>query len=341
MKKHTVLYAVFALFLAGLACNFRQSPAQVQTASEIGVAVALTQTAMVLPQSTLSAEASPLPASQTIQGAAIEPTQPIQPTLPSPTPTLPPSPIPTTAVPIPCDRASFVKDVTFPDGAKVKAGEVFNKTWTLKNNGSCSWTSGYSLVFERGDQMGAAAATNFTAAAIHPGTNVDVTVTLTAPTSPGVYQGFFRLKNASGGKFGIGNNADQAFWVKIAVEAASAPTIYSSGLLEIPQTWTVDLDKGTVGAASGADIHYQVDVGSNHLLNFYGPAKHMSRQPSYVDCSTAQMDSPSVPITGMSLGTYYCYFTDAGRLGFLEFAGFDSTPGASKLFLSFTTWNKP
>jgi len=53
------------------------------------------------------------------------------------------------------------------------------------------------------------------------------------------------------------------------------------------------------------------------------------------------MDSPTVPISGLSLGTYFCYLTDQGRLGYLEYAGSDSTPGAGKLYLEFTTWKNP
>lgn len=325
------------ILLAGLACNLSTGTPQPDP-NVAASAVAMTLTAVALQNPGAPSGIQPVSPSQSAQGAS--PTQPSQPTV-QPSAILP-SAVPPTTVIAPCDRAGFVKDMSIPDGTKVKAGEVFDKTWKLKNDGSCPWTSDYTLVFDHGDQMSAASAINFTAAPIAPGQNVDVSVTLTAPTKPGTYQGFFMLKNSAGKKFGISDNAGQAFWVKIVVEAAApaSPVVYKSGLLEIPQTWTVNLDNGTLGPSSGADIHYKVNVNSNHILDFLGPAKQMSRQPSFEDCSNAQMDSPSIPITSMSLGTYFCYVTDEGRFGFLEYAGSDATPDTGKLYLEFTTWNK-
>lgn len=333
MKETHPLFCAVLLLLTSLACTLGQSqppPQAPQQQNDTTTSVSLTLTAIAL-QNPAAPNAQP-----TLPAPVVQPTQPSQ----QPAQAVQPTPIPPTAVQIPCDRASFVKDVTISDGAKLKAGETFNKTWTLKNNGSCPWTSGYSLVFERGDQMGAAA-TNFTAAAINPGQSVDVTVTMTAPAKPGTYQGFFMLKNAAGRKFGIGDKADQAFWVKIVVEGAAGAAIHKSGLLEIPQTFTADLDNGSIGTASGADLQYEVDINSNHMLNFWIPAQQMSRSPSIEDCKNAQMDSPTIPINSLSLGTYFCYVTDQARFGFLEYAGSDTTPGAGKLYLEFTTWSKP
>ena len=52
-----------------------------------------------------------------------------------------------------CDAASFVTDVTYPDGSLVARGSTFVKTWRVKNAGTCSWTSSYALVFISGDSM--------------------------------------------------------------------------------------------------------------------------------------------------------------------------------------------
>jgi len=45
-----------------------------------------------------------------------------------------------------CDAASFVRDVTVPDGTKMEPGDDFTKTWRLLNAGTCSWTTAYRLV---------------------------------------------------------------------------------------------------------------------------------------------------------------------------------------------------
>ena len=97
-----------------------------------------------------------------------------------------------------CDLVEFVSDVTVPDNSNADPGQNFAKVWRLRNAGSCTWTSGYDLVFHSGDQMGAPASLQLTSGTVAPGGTVDVSVDLTAPTSAGTYQGFFKLRNASG-----------------------------------------------------------------------------------------------------------------------------------------------
>lgn len=144
------------------------------------------------------------------------PTIEVPPETPTVTPT--PSPSPTvTPTEIPCDRAAFVSDVTVPDGADFSPGEVFTKTWRLKNTGSCQWTSGYDLVHVSGDQMGAPASVQLTAGIVSPGQNVDVSVQLTAPMDEGGYKGFFKIRNSGNALFGVGDLGTVAFWVEIEV----------------------------------------------------------------------------------------------------------------------------
>lgn len=55
---------------------------------------------------------------------------------------------------------------------------------------------------------------------VAPGEMVDVSVTLTAPTAGGTYKGEYKLRNASNGIFGIGDN-NQSFYVQIKVPTQS------------------------------------------------------------------------------------------------------------------------
>jgi hypothetical protein len=139
-------------------------------------------------------------------------------------PTLTPIPPTATAIPIPCDRATFVEDVTYPDNTEVAAGTTFVKTWRLRNNGSCTWNSSYALVFDRGDAMNGPASAQLTTGTVAPGQLIDVSVTLKAPSSTGTYQGYWKLRNGGGAIFGIGANAQDAFWVKIKVTNPASPT---------------------------------------------------------------------------------------------------------------------
>jgi hypothetical protein len=165
----------------------------------------------------------------------VVPTQTPAPVLPTATATLQATntPLPPTAtlipptdtpIPIPCDRASFVEDVTYPDNKEVPAGATFVKTWRLRNNGSCTWNSSYALVFDRGDYMEGPPSAQLTTGTVAPGQVIDVSVTLKAPTTPGTYQGYWKLRNGAGVIFGIGGDAQSPFWVKIKVVNPATPT---------------------------------------------------------------------------------------------------------------------
>lgn len=120
-----------------------------------------------------------------------------------------------------CDKAEFVSDVTVPDGTVFAPGTAFTKTWRLKNVGSCTWNTSYTLAFLTGEQMGGPASVNFPSA-VAPGESVDLSVSLTAPNATGAYRGYWMFKNASGSLFGIGTNADKPFWVDITVSGSGA-----------------------------------------------------------------------------------------------------------------------
>jgi Ig-like domain from next to BRCA1 gene len=141
-------------------------------------------------------------------------------------PTITPIPASPTATPIPCDRGQFVKDVSIPDDTEIAAGAAFQKTWRIKNNGSCTWTSNYALIFYSGDAMSGQPSAPITNGTVPPGSTIDITVTLTAPTTPGTYKGNWRLRNGGGVIFGIGENADQSFWVQIkSITPTPTPTV--------------------------------------------------------------------------------------------------------------------
>lgn len=135
----------------------------------------------------------------------------------TPSPTTPPVTATNTA--IPCNRASFVKDVTYADNAEVAAGTSFTKTWRFKNDGSCTWNSSYVILFDSGEQMGAPATASISSGSVPPGATADISVNLTAPSTPGTYQGNFKLRSSDNIVFGINAGGQAPFWVKIVVPA--------------------------------------------------------------------------------------------------------------------------
>ncbi len=126
------------------------------------------------------------------------------------------------------DKLDFVADVTVPDGTTIKPGDTFVKTWKLKNTGTSTWSSGHSLIFISGEQMGAAASVPLTIS-VPPGETGDVSVSLTAPSSPGSYFSFWMLRGPAGNNFGLGPTGDQPFYVQIVVAGDGSGTALPPG----------------------------------------------------------------------------------------------------------------
>lgn len=152
-----------------------------------------------------------------------------------------------------CDAAQFIGDITVPDGMNFSPGAPIVKTWRLKNVGTCTWTTGYSIVFTQGSQMGAPS-TVYMPYSVAPGATVDVTVNMTAPTTPGQYRGYWKLANASGTRFGVGPYYTYAFFIDIVVSTTYSST-YDFVSNYCSATWTSAAGvlpcPGTDGAVSG------------------------------------------------------------------------------------------
>ncbi|MGB7538966.1 MAG: NBR1-Ig-like domain-containing protein [Anaerolineales bacterium] len=190
--------------------------------------VTLTATPSPTPTSTLtpSSTATPTPTATVTNTPTRTPASTVTPSRTNtPTRTLTPT---LTLAPPPCNWAQFIADVTYPDDSEMGILDHFTKTWRLKNIGSCAWTSGYSLVFVSGDQMGAPASQPLTSGTVAPGATIDISVELVTPAEPGTYQAFFKLRASDSAIFGIGPDADGAFWVRVLVPPPAAVPITQS-----------------------------------------------------------------------------------------------------------------
>ena len=99
-----------------------------------------------------------------------------------------------------CDKAKFIDDITIPDGTEFTAGESFTKTWRVQNIGDCTWTADYALVFDVGEQMGGASP-QLLMGSVGPSDQLDISVDLVAPNTPGVYTGNWQIRNNTGKLF--------------------------------------------------------------------------------------------------------------------------------------------
>jgi hypothetical protein len=227
--------------------------------------------------------------------------QPTNTNTPAPPPTNTPVPPPTntpiqppTNTPIPCDHIDFGNpvDVTIPDGTDIDPSASFKKIWRLKNGGSCTWTSGYQLVFVSGDQMNAPASVQLTGGTVVPGQEIDIPVDLVAPANGGTYRGYFKIRNPNGVLFGWGPNHDKSFWVEIEVVEKSglmydfitgaAAAEWGSGTtpIDFPNIGDTDINYG----GPDTDIDGFVMVKDNQTLEGGGTSgKILETHPKWVN----------------------------------------------------------
>lgn len=230
-KKSTVsqviLHALALLvFLVGCTGNPPPGPAPTEPVSQSSpTATTALAASTPEPSPTETTPAEPTEAAPTEAPSTPMPTEPQA----SPTPSTPPTQPAATAQPevtqqADCiDQATYVRDVTIPDGAFFESGESFTKTWRVKNSGTCTWHDGYALVFVGGDIMNG----NLTnpIPVVPPGESADVSVDFDAPARFGLQTGYWMFQNAAGSRFGVGVPSTGQLWVQINVTwTTSAPT---------------------------------------------------------------------------------------------------------------------
>lgn len=148
--------------------------------------------------------ATPTPTAIPVSPAPIIPTN----TEPSPTATQ----VPTTA-PEPerdCfDNLLYLADLTIPDGLFVEPGQVIDKQWLVKNNGTCDWGVDYRLWLVGGEALGASAEQGLYPA--KAGSEATLRVLFTAPLEPGYYVSSWQAYSPNNIPFG------DALYLKITV----------------------------------------------------------------------------------------------------------------------------
>ena len=141
------------------------------------------------------------------------------------------------------DKATFLGDITIPDGTEFKPGETFQKTWRLMNNGASTWTKSFSLHFVSGERMGVEEDVPLNAE-VPPGGVLDVTVEFTAPEEEGEYTGYWRLKDEFSNDFGVGETGTEPIWVNIIVvkegTEGATPTPGGNGSTVTSATLSID-----------------------------------------------------------------------------------------------------
>jgi len=152
-----------------------------------------------------------------------------------------------TRLPVPCNLAGFVDDITIQDGTKFSPGASFVKTWRLKNLGTCTWTNAYSVFLDSGTAMNAPAAI-LLSSNVAPGQSVDISIQMQAPAEARTYRGNWKLKDQNGTVFGLaGGNpfyvdievvAPESLVYDLAANYCQADWTSNTGILPCPGTTT-------------------------------------------------------------------------------------------------------
>jgi len=131
---------------------------------------------------------------------------------------------PTRVTPTPSQSycISSFSNVNVPNNTLMKGGSTFIKTWTLTNGGSAEWGADFKVIYVSGESMSASVVP--LDRVVLPGSSIEVSVELIAPTQSGDHQGNFMLLTDRGEKFGIGSNCDRPFWVLIRTKGLFSVT---------------------------------------------------------------------------------------------------------------------
>lgn len=355
LKKRLALLPVIALSLSILACNFSgveslNAQASDLSADEVAALVDAAAQEMLQDES----QVEPVVGGQDADivdssaDAGDQPADPVVTEEPEPVVTEEPEPAPP-EIETCTDRAQFVTDVTVEDGADFAPDQDLTKTWRLRNSGTCTWTSSYDLVFDHGDQMGGPASQALSGL-VNPGDTVDISVDLTAPSSEGGYKGYWLLRNSEDVLFGIGANANVAFWVEIEVLAEDDggsdfpvieilpipmfPVFVSSGSGQnLASGACFDLDAGSAVACSSAAAGFKYHA-EFEMVGF-PPVPKLTLEiqprsgarfalfgddiPNGNECQASALSVNKFKIQTKT----YCYQTEAGKYGRLTVVGGD------------------
>lgn len=220
----------------------------------------------------------------------------VAPPIPTPAPTPDPgqptaTPV-ATSTPAPCvDGMKFVMDLNLDDDNMknppvIPPSESFRKGWRIENTGTCTWNSNYKLTYDGGNSSASSMGGQPTpiVGTVVPGAQYDVWVDLVAPAVPGVYQGFWVLRNAQDQKFG------DRIWVGIRVPTPPTVTPPPTQTPSPGIAFTVDRNR----IFSGQCVTFSWVVTGSQAVYFYPEGQPW--QQNQVPPQSSKVECPPVTI---------------------------------------------
>ena len=297
--------SLLLVFLAG--CNF---PGAEPTPTSVEIDVAAAQT--VSAQLTEAARATPAPGSETPERTSTS--------APQDTPTLTRTLSPTPGC---TNRASFVTDVTIPDGTLMLPNQAFDKTWRLRNAGTCTWTTQYDVVFSAGNSLSGPASQPLVGS-VPSGATVDLTVSLVSPASNGTYKGDWMLRDDEDVIFALGPSGTVPFFVEIVVGPTPTPEPVTKELGP-SSSGAVKSDGGTIAFPNSGDTG--ADVGMQGFLTF-----DLSSIPDGSSIVEVKLDLTSYDVLGDPFGDLGCVRVYLDNYGNLDAGDYTPPPVTGALW---------
>lgn len=158
-----------------------------------------------------------------------------------------------------CIHATLVSEYP-PDRTVFKPDAEFTKTWTIRNEGTCTWDSSYKLIFWSGDTMGGATYYNLPENAL-PGDDIAISIQLKSPSLEGFYTSYWRLQTPWNAVFGVGQYS-QAFYASIQVDKRPPQ---EAGILSV--TYDIVRDPPT-GCPANVDYIVYATITTNGPYDF-------------------------------------------------------------------------
>ncbi|MCA9949327.1 MAG: transporter substrate-binding domain-containing protein [Anaerolineales bacterium] len=196
--------------------------------------------------------------------APIEPKLPVEPV----------PPIASTCI----DGMAFIADLNMNDQnmtnpAKMLPGQTFRKGWRVQNIGTCTWDSTYALAYVAGNvsaaRMGGTSVS--VVGEVRQGETYDFWVDLVAPTIPGIYQGFWSMRNGEGEYFG------SRIWVGVEVVSPN-PTPPPAPTATPAPTGFFTVDRTNI--KQGECVTFSWSVENIQAVWFYPDGQDFNRYPT-------------------------------------------------------------
>lgn len=127
------------------------------------------------------------------------------------------------------------------------------------------------------------------------------------------------------------------------IEPIVEPEVRTTGSIEIPATWVLDLETGTLDSGAAGDVwNHSIGDGDSELEGRNGATMALmgSTEPDYAACLDATYGSDGTQLHGLTPPQHFCVTTGEGRTAIVTLT-VGPTSITNNVEVDFTTWELP